>query len=136
MIGQSGLVPNDTDFVESRSSKEGVAGNQETDQRGRQSRKGKSDVIGGCDNGGNQRGEASEGREPHECDQAERRLGIIGRSQGVERLGKPEDALKSELGKVGRFFRNPSRDLVRSDGQEAWDGDASRVPLNGHVDFR
>jgi hypothetical protein len=31
-------------------------------------------------------------------------LGIIGRSQGVERLGKPEDASKSELGKVGRFL--------------------------------
>lgn len=104
MIGQSGLVPNDTGLVDSRPSKEGVAGHQETDQRGRQSRKGKSDAIGGCDNGGNQRGETSEGREPHECDQAETCLGIIGRSQGVERLRKPEDASKSELGKVGRFL--------------------------------
>lgn len=79
-------------------------GNQDTDQRGRQFRKGKSDTIGGCDNVGNQRGEASEGREPHECDQAETCLGIIGRSQGVERLRKPEGASKSERGKVGRFL--------------------------------
>jgi len=104
MAGQSGLVSSDTGLVDSRSSKEGEAGNQETDQRGRRSRKGKSDATGGCDNVGNQRGEASEGREPHECDQAERRLGIIGRSQGVGRLRKPEDASKSELGKVGRFL--------------------------------
>lgn len=75
-----------------------------TNPRGRQSRKGKSDTVGSRDNIGNQRGEASEGREPHECDQTERCLGIIGRCQGVERLGKPEDASKSELGKVGRFL--------------------------------
>jgi len=34
------------------------------------------------------------------------------------------------------FFRGPSRDLVRSDGYEARDFGASRVPPSGHVDFR
>jgi hypothetical protein len=79
-------------------------GRRDTTQRGRQSRKGASETIGGLANFGNQRGETSEGCEPHECDQAEIGLGIIGRCQSVERLRKPEDASKSELGKVGQFL--------------------------------
>jgi len=33
------------------------------------------------DHVGNQRGETSEGREPHECDQGEKALGSIGRNK-------------------------------------------------------
>lgn len=104
MRGQSSLEPSDTGLVSSRTSQEAVARHQETDQRGRQSRKREPDAVGRSGNIGNQGGETSEGCEPHECDQAETCLGIIGRSQGVERLRKPEGASKSERGKVGRFL--------------------------------
>jgi hypothetical protein len=73
-----------------------TASHQETDQKGQRTSKEELELDVPSDHTGVQVGETSEGCEPHECDQAETCLGIIGRCQGVERLRKPEGASKSD----------------------------------------